>query len=61
MVTATVQPLKFAGSYRYAQANGFQGTHGEYIDYQYACYGEAMHRCGIEPATFAAWYAAQVH
>lgn len=61
MVTATVQPLKFAGSYRYAQANGYEGTHGEYVDLQYKVYADAMQRCGIEPATFSAWYAAQVH
>ena len=58
---ANPTPLKFAGSYRYAQANGYEGSHGQYIDLQYKVYADSCARCQIEPAPFAQWYAAQVH
>lgn len=53
-------PLKFAGSYRYAQANGYEGSHGAYIDLQYKVYAQSCARCMIQPAPFADWYAVQV-
>lgn len=60
MVTANATPLKFAGSYRYAQANGYEGSHAQFVDLQYSAYANSCTRCGIAPASFAAWYDFQV-
>ena len=61
MPTATVQRLKFFGSYNYAQTNGFEGAHGQYVDMQYKSYVQTCRDTGLQPQTFAVWYSVQTH
>lgn len=41
--------------YQYAKANGFSGSHDDYVRHQYNQYGVAMKRMGIVPASWIQW------
>lgn len=55
------QPLKFAGSYRYAQQQGFDGTHAQFVDFLYKQYADGCRADGGQAEPFNQWYSVQVH
>lgn len=42
-------------SYDYAVRNGFTGTFGDYMTYNYQCYCNICHRCDSRPMSFEEW------